>query len=372
MNTLSMIPLPLRIVGVFLIGAVLFKLVGSAMGSWIIILAILLWLTVIATLLYEFGWLNFVSNIPILNKFFGFMSNRAALAETTAGDTGPRGKLSDEDRQRLLVEAQATLNGLLGLDDVRDQIAQRLTDPVDEDPDNPFGTQAPALVAVFAGPSGVGKTTAAMATAQILAGKSALETANIVPVRELDLRSGEFSTPAALAQTKARQAIGGTLLLENAGWLLSNDPYGGPGPGGDFGQALLDVANQNPQKFFIAMTCSQEDAEKMGKTPSVSRWLSKLTARTVYFDDLEDNVLLDLLESRLSESGWALLDDTTAGAARRLMAGVRDRADSFDNAESCRRVAEVLIETARNDSDDEDRMDRVINAEIVRLVDDQI
>ena len=369
-----MIPLPLRIVGVILIGAVLFKVIGGAMGSWMMILAILLWLTVILTLMYEFGWLNFASKIPLLNKFFGFMSNRAAVAggAVAASDAGPRGKLSDEDRQKLLIEAQTTLNGLMGLDAERDQINQRILDPADEDPDNPFATQAPALVAVFAGPPGTGKTTAAVATAQILAGKSVLETANIVTVRELDLRSGNFGSAANLAQTMARQAIDGTLLIENAGWLLANDPYGGPGPGGDFGEALLDVVNQHPQRILIMMTCTDEEAEKMGRTPTISRWLGKLTTRTVFFDDLADDTLLDLLETRLSDVGWALLDDDAAAGARRLMAGVRERADLFDNAESCRRVAETLVEAARNDGRDEDKTDRVIHGDIVRMVDDQI
>lgn len=372
MRALSMIPLPLRIAAMILIGVLLFRVVGGALGAWMLILAILLWLVVLLTLAWDFGWLNGLAKIPGLAGFFGFMS--ATRGQTAvATETGPRGQLSDADRQKLYVDAFARLNSLEGIGDTQADIMERLIQPAEDDRENPFSTQAPAFVALFSGPSGTGKSTAAIATAQMLVGKHAVETANIVTVRATDLRSGQYGGAAQLGQTKADQAVGGTLLIEDAGWLLEDDGYGGRGPGEDFGSALLDVLKQHPQRIFVVMTAAPEDAARLKTAPDVQKWLSKLTLRDFRFDDLSDDTLVELLEQRLEDAGWALEDDEAADQARRLMAEVRDRAGKgFDNAESCRRVAEQLVELVRSEGEDDAVRRKVISRASVKQLDDEL
>ncbi|WP_424830249.1 AAA family ATPase [Ruegeria sp.] len=336
------------------------------------VIAILLWAVVLLTLAWNFGWLNSLTRIPGAASFFGFMS-AARSQQNTAGDSGSRGKLSDADRAKLFADARARLAALEGVEATEDDIMVRLIGPAEEDPENPFGTQSPALLALFAGPSGTGKTTAAVSAAQMLTGKGALETANIVTVRKTDLSSGQFGSAAQLARAKAEQAVGGALLIEDAGWLLADDGYGGPGPAEDFGQGLLDVLTQHPQRVFVAMTASTKDAASLQRASDVLRWLSKLTTRVFKFDDLPDDTLVELLEQRLEDVGWALEDDTAAGQARRLMAEIRDRAaDNFDNAESCRRVAEQLVELVRGADDEEAYRRKIISRDVIRHMDDQL
>lgn len=372
MRALSMIPLPLRIAAMILIGVLLFRVIGGALGAWMPILAILLWLVVLLTLAWDFGWLNGLAKVPGVARFFGFMSASRGQA-ANAAETGPRGQLSDADRQKLFSEALARLNALEGIRDTEADIMERLIQPAEDDRENPFGTQAPALVALFSGPSGTGKSTAAMAAAQMLTGKHAIETANIVTVRATDLRSGQYGGAAQLGRAKGEQAVGGTLLIEDAGWLLEDDGYGGRGPAEDFGAALLDVLRQNPQRIFLAMTAAPENAVRLKTSPDVQKWLSKLTVRDFYFDELSDDTLVELLEQRLEDAGWALEDDEAADQARRLMGEVRDRAgESFDNAESCRRVAEQLVELVRSDSEDDAVRRKVISRDAIKQMDDEL
>lgn len=373
MRALSLIPLPLRLAGMVLVGVLLFRLVGGALGSWMIILAVLLWLVVLLTLIWNFGWLNAVAKVPGFAAFFGFMSAARAQQPVGAQDAGPRGHLSEADRAKLFAEARARLGSLQGIERIEDDILERLISPAIEEPDNPFGTKAPALVALFVGPSGTGKSTAARAAANMLAGKNAIETANVVTVRAVDLRSGQFGSAAQLARTKADQALGGTLLIEDAGWLLADDGFGGQGLAQDFGQGLLDVVLQHPQRIFVAMTASTEDAQRLQRAPEMARWLGKLTTRVFTFDDLGDDVLLDLLEQSLEDMGWALQDDNAATAARRLMGEVRDRAGAtFDNAESCRRMAEQLVEVVRRDGADDELRRKVISRDMIKQMDEQL
>ncbi|WP_216599175.1 AAA family ATPase [Ruegeria sp. HKCCD7318] len=281
--------------------------------------------------------------------------------------------MSDADRQKLFAEAFARLSALEGIGPTKDDIMDRLISPAEEDSNNPFGTQAPALVALFSGPSGTGKSTAAIASAHMLTGKHAVETANIVSVRATDLRSGQHGGAAQLGRIKAEQAVGGSLLIEDAGWLLEDDGYGGRGPAADFGTALLDVLRQHPQRVFVAMTASSKDASRLRNSTDVQKWLSKLTIREVSFEDLSDDTLVELLERRLEDAGWELEDDAAADQAFRLMREVRERAGgSFDNAESCRRVAEQLVELVRSEGEDEAVRRKVISREALQQMDNQL
>ena len=90
------------------------------------------------------------------------------------------------------------------------------------------------------------------------------------------------------------------------------------------------------------------------------------------FDDLDDNALIDVLESSLESMNWRLENDDAVQAARRLLAEFRDRkGTSFDNAEACRRTAEMLVEITTEERPDLAEQ-RVINREMVRFTDEEM
>ncbi len=379
MKFLSAIPLPLRMVAIFLVVVIAYKAFGSLSGSILLPLMILLWVVVITTLMYEFGWLNPLAGVPVISGFLGFMTRRAAIAGADAAaneSAGPRGELSDEDRATLYENASSVLRTMTGFTDVEAEIHERFIQVAQANPDNPFATQAPAVFAVFSGPRGVGKTTAARATAQMLAGCKALQTAKIITLRNSDLRSGQYSGATDLGTKKAQEAVGGTLLLDDADWLLQDDPYGGTqAPGVDLGLAILDVARQHERKIVIIATMSAEAAAKFAKHEDHSRWLGKLTRRSVEFTGLDEGNLLEVLQSHLSTAGWSLEDKATASSVKRLMLEQSDRAgESFDNAEACRRTAETLMETAQQEYDPADAalQQRIIKRQIVTIVDEEL
>ena len=379
MKFLSAIPLPLRVVGLFLLVVLAYSAIGPMVGALLLPVVILLWVVIITTLMYEFGWLNALSNVPVISGFLGFMTNRAAVSETdqaSSQETGPRGELSDEDRARLYESGSSALRNMVGFTDVEAEIHERFIKLAQSNPDNPFATQSPAVIAIFSGPRGVGKTTAARATAQMLAGCKALNTAKFVVLKSSDLRSGEYSGATDLGTKKAQEAINGALLLDDADWLLQSDPYGGDqGPGVDLGMAILDVARQHERKVFIAATMSSEAAEKLSRHEDHGRWLGKLTRRNIDFHAPDENTLLEVLQNQLSGAGWSLEDSAAENTAKRLLLEQAERAgDSFDNAEACRRTAESLMETARQeyDSSDSALQRRIIKRNIVTIVDEEL
>jgi len=381
MSFLAAIPWPLRAVGLLLVGLVAFKLIGAVPAALLIALAAALWVVALTALFYEAGWLNALARAPVIPAFLGFVTNRAAVARAVRAEAGsaaaqaaPSGALDDAERRRLFAEAEAALDALQGVDAAREAIRTRLIDIARHDPENPFGSRAPAVLMLLSGPRGVGKTQAAHACARMMAGLGALRTAGIVTLRESDLRGGGHASATELGRAKAGEALDGALLLDDADWLLQPDPYGGgaDGPGVDIGLAILDVAQAHPRRILLLATLSAEAEARLRADPAHARWLGKLTVRSAAFGHLDDAALLAILEGHLAASGWRLENDDATRAARRLLSDLRDRAGAhFDNAEACRRTAEKLIDAAVAESPDAAAR-RVITRAVARLAEDEV
>lgn len=374
LGVLRAIPLPLRIAAIALLLLAAYGLMGKAASSFFVVLAILLWSLTLIVWMYDQGWLNPLARVPALSTFLGFMSNRAAITAslpTSDDNPAPPGELDDAERRRLYGAAQEALSSLHGNEESRSLIFQRIIEPAAANPDNPFSSNAAAMVILIAGPRGVGMTTAAQAVANLLTGVGALATAKIILVRPTDLRGGKFSSAIDLAQAAASEAIGGTLLIDDADWLLDKEDYRGP-QGIDFGSTVVDVLRQAPGETVVIATMSKETLQRLEEDSAHARWLGKLARRKIVFDDLDDDALLDVLFSSLEAMNWRFENDDVAQAARRQLAELRDRkGKAFHNAEACRRAAELLVEITTEEFPDLAEQ-RVINREVVRLADEEM
>lgn len=377
-SILQSIPLPLRIAAGGVLLLAIYGLMGKASSSIFTIVAVLLWTLTLVVWVYDQGWLNPLARVPVLSRVLGFISNRDLVIANTPGIANgqpqpPPAELDDAERRRLLSAAQESLASLRGNDAAREDIFRRIVDPAIASPKNPFSTNAPATLVLIAGPRGIGKTSVAHAIAHILTGAGALKTARITTVIPTDLRGGEFSSVIELARAKAIAARGGALLIDDAEWLLSPDPYGGQhSPGVDFGVTIVDVLREAPGETVVIGTMNEETLGRLKEDAEHVRWLGKLGRREIVFGDLDNDALLDVLESSLAAMNWRLMNEEVGQAARRMLADLRDRKGaSFDNAEACRRTAETLVEIATEERPDLAEK-RVISREIVRLAEDEL
>lgn len=378
MGALRAIPLPLRIAAIFLLGLVVFQFVGKVPSAVFVSAAIAFWSVALLTWVYDQGWANAFARVPGVSSVLGFLANRKALSGPNSGTSAertvaPPGELDESERQALFAKAQQSLAALHGNAAAREIIAQRIVAPARENPDNPFGSSAPATIIMIAGPRGVGKTTLARTLANLLVGVGATKTASVVTVRPTDLRTGEFASAVDLARSKVKSAKKGTLLIDDADWLLADDPYGAADtPGNDFGMTLVETASDTPDATLVVATMSVETLGRLKEDAEHSRWLGKLARREVVLQDLDDEALLTVLESELRDAGWHIEAEDAVTTARRMLSDLRDRkTPNFDNAIACRRAAEKLVEITTEDFEEKARK-RVISREAVRIADEEM
>lgn len=378
MGVLRAIPLPLRIAAIFLLGLVLFQFVGKMPSALFVSAAIVFWSVTLLTWVYDQGWVNALARVPGVSGALEFLTNRKALSgpetrTSTERTVAPLGELDESERQALFEKAQQSLAALHGNDAAKEIITQRIVAPARENPENPFGSSAPATIIMIAGPRGVGKTTLAHTLANLLVGVGAIKTARIVTVRPTDLRTGEFASAIELARSKTKSARKGTLLIDDADWLLADDPYGAADtPGSDFGVTLVETASDTLDATLVVATMSVETLGRLKEDTQHSRWLGKLARREVVLQDLDDEGLLAVLKSELGSADWHIESEEAATTARRMLSDLRDRkTPNFDNAIACRRAAEKLVEITTEDLEEKARK-RVIGREAIRIADEEM
>lgn len=377
MKALSAVPLPIRI-GLGFVLPLLLVQVLAPYATWLVWAAVLLWSLTAVSLLYRHGMLSGLARVPLLSGLLdGLTNNRAARAAVggggparpTAVEDAVGGALSEEARNRLYADGRTRLASLVGIDEALETIEHRLIDVARTaagSGDKGFGSKAPALVVLLAGPRGVGKTEAARAISEVYAGLGSLETAKIIRLREQDVKS-VYGAGGDAARSKAVEAAGGTLLLDDADWLLT-DPNGA-----DVGLSILEVATEHHQRMLVLVILSSRAERALRADAAHARWLGKLTVRTVSFPALSDDALLAILSDQLHHLD-AELDPAALPAARSLLRDARARGqEAFDNAIACRRIAELLVEIAMGRSDPEGGPERwVITRDDLRTAEESL
>lgn len=171
---------------------------------------------------------------------------------------------------------------------------------------------------------------------------------------------------------RARAARGGTLILDDADWLLTADTYGGDvSPGQDFGTALVDTLSETPRETHVIATIAPQSLSRLVEDPGHARWLGKLSRRDILLRDLDDDALVAVVRGELTSRGWSIEQGRAEQLLARQLAQLRDRKQpDFDNAIACRRVAELLIEIATEEDGDAARQRR-IDLDTIRAADEE-
>lgn len=352
---------PMRVVGVFVIALLLYQAVSTLNGI-LIALSVVLWILILLALLYDHGRLNALSSVPVLSSLLGSLTNRTAANSSVKASS--KAKLSESERRELFTNAQNELAHLVGIDNVLEQINQKLLEmarAAQHAGKRGFGTQSPSLMVVIVGPRGVGKTTVAKCIGKLYAGLGLLKSAKTVAVKSTDLRRSSMRSLSEAGERFAEAALDGVLLLDDADWLTNRDPYDrSVMEGVDFGMSVLDVVERHPQRILILATLSEAAEQRLRADQEHARWLGKLAIRSIFMDNLQEDTLLQILCNFLSIGGLTLDEDSEMAARGLLQEYQAIQGNTFDNALACRRLADRLHEVVFDFNSGNPRESRII------------
>jgi type VII secretion ATPase EccA len=158
-------------------------------------------------------------------------------ATETSRDERAAVALADE-RRDVLADAQARIDELIGLENIKEQVAvwrteKQIEQLLSEQGEEIGGSDGDHMI--FEGPPGTAKTTIARIVAEVLFGLGKLERPDVKEVSEADIVVGYISQTATRMREVCEAALGGVLFIDEAYTLVPETE------GHSFGKEAIDT-----------------------------------------------------------------------------------------------------------------------------------
>lgn len=154
-----------------------------------------------------------------------------------------------------LEEAMAELDGMIGLEPVKEQVrslvAQLRVARLREEQGLPH--QPPLRHLVFTGPPGTGKTTVARVLGRVFAALGMLGRAEVVEAQRADLVGEHLGATAVKTNRLIDRALGGVLFVDEAYSLVNPGYSGGDAFGAEAIQTLLKRAEDDRDRLVVVL-----------------------------------------------------------------------------------------------------------------------
>jgi SpoVK/Ycf46/Vps4 family AAA+-type ATPase len=271
-------------------------------------------------------------------------AGHVALTRLLPDDLGPlpgssvgagAGRVDEERIEQLL----GTLRGLVGLDEVKDEVSAMVDLLASARRRKAAGLPAPSVSRhlIFAGPPGTGKTTVARLYGSLLAALGVVTQGQVTEVARADL-VGEYVGHTARRTTEAfDRARGGVLFIDEAYTLSSSR-----GSGHDFGREAIDtlvklMEDHRDEVVVIAAGYEREMAGFLAANPGLS---SRFSHR-VRFADYTPDELVTIVNQHATDSGYECTGPTVA--ALRTHFATMGRGESFGNGRYARQILDETV-----------------------------
>ena len=241
-------------------------------------------------------------------------SGKPAVADDGKQKRKPPPPTDDRSPEQRLVDARASLDRLIGLDAIKDQIDTLTNFLKMERQRSEAGlpTTKPSLHMAFVGNPGTGKTTVARIVAEIYGALGVLESGHLVETDRSGLVAEYAGQTGPKTNAKIDEALNGVLFIDEAYTLI--DESGQDQYGREAVQTLLKrMEDQRDQLVVILAGYPKEMQTMIRSNPG----LSSRVGTTMHFDDYPPEALCRIFELIAGKAKYTL----PAESRRRLLRG---------------------------------------------------
>lgn len=271
--------------------------------------------------------------------------DREQSEKSTAGDCRQRAVGDHRSPAEVLTEAMAELNGLIGLEALKDDVRQLVNFLKIQDRREQLEllrTQI-ALHTVFCGNPGTGKTTVARILGRLLHGLQILEKGHTVETDRSGLVAEYAGQTGPKVSKRIDEALDGVLFIDEAYSLVADrgdDPFGNEAV-----QVLLKRMEDDRKRIVIVLAGYPVPMNRMLVS---NPGLASRFQRTLNFPDYTADELLQIFESQCARSQYV----PTSAAREKLKAIFQSRFEQrderFGNARLSRNLFEYAIQRMAN------------------------
>ncbi|GHD26760.1 hypothetical protein GCM10007147_25120 [Nocardiopsis kunsanensis] len=208
-------------------------------------------------------------------------------------------------------EALAELDGMIGLEPVKDQVrslvAQLRVAKLREE--QGLANQPPMRHFVFTGPPGTGKTTVARVLGRVFSALGLLGKADVVEAQRADLVGEHLGATALKTDKLVDRALGGVLFVDEAYSLVNPGYSGGDAFGQEAIQTLLKRAEDDRSRLVVVLAGYPAEMERFLR--SNSGLASRFDVR-VRFPSYSPEELTEIAETVAARTGDTFDEDALA------------------------------------------------------------
>ena len=244
----------------------------------------------------------------------------------------------ESNREKSIDELLAELNGLTGLESVKQEVNALVEMEKLNKIRREKGTQVQdsgSLHMVFTGSAGTGKTTVARIIGKIYKGLGLLSKGHTIETDYSGLVGGYTGQTAGKTGAVIQSALGGVLFIDEA-YTLTDEGRGG------FGQEAVDTllkAMEDHRDDFMVIVAGYP--EPMQQFIDSNEGLNSRFKNKILFEDYSPTDMLDIFKNVLNKRGL-LIDDTVERIALQYFEK-KSKTKNFGNARGVRNTIEELV-----------------------------
>lgn len=262
--------------------------------------------------------------------------------------------ITDGERKSINEKAQERLNELVGLENVKTKVRQRVK-TAERNAKRNIHKSAPGHY-IFKGHPGTGKTEVARIMGRILHAAGLLRSGHTVEVSKDEIVSNHIGESGKLTRKKCEEALDGVLFIDEAYLLVNTDSN----HDGKFPDSFSEESYTTLLKFMedyrtriCVIAAGYPEKMDMFRRANPGMMSRIPDSNVIDFEDYTEDELISILKQMAQEEGDVILSDEFIEEAKNTLADLKaEKGEDFGNARDVRDLLSFSIDNANDREED--------------------